>query len=38
MYKKQSPLFSDPNNGAASVPESEISLAGFLLVGLKNGG
>jgi hypothetical protein len=35
------PLFPDPNNGAAFVPESETSLAGsgewpgFLLVGLK---
>ncbi len=35
------PLFPDPNNGTASVPESETRLAGsgerpgFLLVGLK---
>jgi hypothetical protein len=45
FLKKQTiislPLFQDPNNGAAFVPESETSPAGlgecpgFLLVGLK---
>jgi hypothetical protein len=43
IYNKARPLFPDPSNGAAFVPESKTSSAGlrewlgFLLVGFKTG-